>query len=50
MSLDDAVDDAVMNPQFVVIAPDKVTVELWFSKKEVTLSLAALARRGNRSK
>jgi hypothetical protein len=49
MSLDDAVHDAVMNPQFVVSAPDKVTLELWFSKKKVTLSLATLATRGSRS-
>jgi hypothetical protein len=42
LSLDDALKDAVMNPQFVVAPPDKVTVELYFSRKEVTVSLASL--------
>jgi dipeptidyl aminopeptidase/acylaminoacyl peptidase len=41
-SLDDALSDAVMNPQFSVTAPDKVTVELYFSGKEVTVSLSSL--------
>lgn len=42
LSLDDAVEDAVMDPQFEVSPPDRVTVTLWFSKKTLTISLAAL--------
>lgn len=42
LSLDDALDDAVMDPQFEVGPPDRVTVTLWFSKKSLTVSLAAL--------
>jgi hypothetical protein len=41
-SLDDALHDAVTNPQFLVTAPDRVTVELWFSKTTRTVSLSAL--------
>jgi len=43
-SLDDALNDAVMNPQFLVAAPDHVTVELWFSKQTKTVSLGHLRR------
>jgi hypothetical protein len=42
LSLDDALKDSVMNPRFLVVPPDKVTVELYFSRKEVTVSLASL--------
>jgi dipeptidyl aminopeptidase/acylaminoacyl peptidase len=42
VSLDDALNDAVMNPQFLVSAPDRVTVELWFSKKTKTVALHLL--------
>lgn len=42
VSLDDALNDAVMNPQFSVEAPDKVTVELYFGKKTSTVSLSSL--------
>jgi hypothetical protein len=45
LSLDDKLGDAVMNPQFKVDAPDKVTVELWFGKKELTVSLSSLEAR-----
>jgi len=41
-SLDDVLQDAVTNPQFLVAAPDRVTVELWFSKTTRTVSLAAI--------
>jgi hypothetical protein len=41
-SLDDALHDAVANPQFTVAPPDRVTVELWFSKTTRTVSLSAL--------
>jgi hypothetical protein len=41
-SLDDALNDSVMNPDFTISAPDKVRVELWFSKKDLTVSLSSL--------
>jgi len=41
-SLDDALYDAVANPQFSISAPDRVAVELWFSKATRTVSLSAL--------
>jgi hypothetical protein len=41
-SLDDALHDAVTNPQFTVAPPDRVTVELWFSKTTRTVSLSRL--------
>lgn len=41
-SLDDALHDAVMSPQFSLAAPDRVTVELWFSKTKKTVPLSAL--------
>jgi dipeptidyl aminopeptidase/acylaminoacyl peptidase len=44
-SLDDALHDAVMNPQFSVSAPDLVTVELWFSRETKTVSLNRVRRR-----
>jgi hypothetical protein len=44
VSLDDALNDAVTNPQFLVTAPDNVTVELWFSKQTKTVSLSHLPR------
>jgi len=44
-SLDDALNDAVMNPDFSVNAPDKVKVELWFSKRVLTVSLSSLKNR-----
>jgi|ERR1019366_4147797 hypothetical protein len=44
-SLDDALDDAVMNPDFSISAPDKVKVELWFSKRALTVSLSSLKKR-----
>jgi hypothetical protein len=40
--LDDVLKDAVSNPQFVVSAPDHVTVELWFSKQAKIVSLGEL--------
>ena len=43
-SLDDALNDAVMNPQFTVSAPDRVTVELWFSKETRTVALSSLRK------
>ena len=42
MSLDDALHDSLTG-QFVISAPDKVTVRLWFKKKKVSLSLGELA-------
>ena len=44
-SLDDALNDAILNPQFVVGYPDKVTVELYFTKRKVTVSLSSLLKR-----
>ena len=41
-NLDDALHDAVANPQFSVAAPDRVTVRLWFSKATSTVSLSSL--------
>jgi hypothetical protein len=41
-SLDDTLRDAVMNPQFNIEAPDKVTIELYFDKKKLTVSLSSL--------
>ena len=41
-ALDDALHDAVMHPKFKVSAPDRVTVGLYFSHKEETVSLSAL--------
>ena len=42
-NLDNKLNDAVMNPHFILIAPDKVTVDLYFGKKTRTVSLSALA-------
>lgn len=42
LSLDDALDNAVMNPQFVIGPPDRVTVDLYFGDKSVTTSLSTL--------
>lgn len=42
VSLDDALHDSVTG-QFVISAPDKVTVRLWFKKKKVTITLSELA-------
>ena len=42
--LDDVLKDAVSNPQFVISAPDRVTVELWFSKQTKTVSLGQLRK------
>lgn len=47
-SLDDALNDAVMNPQFSVLPPDRVTVELWFSNKTITVSLSHLGQKPSR--
>ena len=44
-SLDDALGDAVTNPDFSISAPDRVKVELWFSKKVLTVSLSSLKKR-----
>jgi hypothetical protein len=44
-SLDDALRDAVTNPQFSVTGPDCVKVELWFSKTTRTVCLSALVRK-----
>jgi hypothetical protein len=44
-SLDDALHDAVANPQFSISASDRVAVELWFSKAMRTVSLSALVPR-----
>jgi hypothetical protein len=44
-SLDDALGDAIADPEFKVSAPDKVTVELHFSGKSETVSLSALPSR-----
>ena len=40
LSLDDALNDSVMDPQFTVAAPDKITVALWFRKQTLTISLS----------
>jgi dipeptidyl aminopeptidase/acylaminoacyl peptidase len=42
MSLDDALHNAVTR-EFVISAPDKVTVHLWFKRRKVTVSLSELA-------
>jgi hypothetical protein len=42
LSLDDALHNAVMSPQFIIGAPDKVTVNLYFGNKTVTASLSDL--------
>ena len=41
-SLDRALRDAVSNPQFLVSAPDQITVELYFSKQTRTVALRQL--------
>lgn len=41
-SLDDALHDSVTNSWFSVVAPDRVTVELWFSKTTRTVPLSTL--------
>jgi hypothetical protein len=43
-SLDHLLNDSVSNPQFVIAAPDRVTVELWFSKETKTVSLNRLRK------
>jgi dipeptidyl aminopeptidase/acylaminoacyl peptidase len=42
LSLDHALNDAVANPEFHVSAPDRVTVELYFSKHTRTVALQQL--------
>lgn len=44
-NLDDALNDSVTNPDFSISAPDKVRVELWFSKRDLTVSLSSLKDR-----
>lgn len=44
-SLDDLLVDAISNPHFSVIAPDRVKVELYFRKQVQTVSLSSLIRR-----
>lgn len=44
ISLDDALNDAVSNPEFAVSAPDVVTIELWSSKQSKTVSLAQIRK------
>jgi dipeptidyl aminopeptidase/acylaminoacyl peptidase len=44
VSLDHLLKDSVSNPQFVVSAPDRVTVELEFSKQTKTVSLNQLRK------
>jgi hypothetical protein len=41
-SLDDALHDSVTNSGFSVVATDRVTVELWFSKTTRTVLLSTL--------
>ena len=45
INLDRQLKDAVMNPQFSVQHPDKVTVELYFTKKKKTVSLSSLSQK-----
>ncbi len=42
MSLDEALHNSVTG-EFVIGAPDKVTVHVWFKKRKVTVSLSELA-------
>ncbi|HJX83695.1 MAG TPA: hypothetical protein VJ723_05075 [Candidatus Angelobacter sp.] len=42
ISLDDALHNSVTG-EFVIGAPDKVTVHLWFKKRKVTVALSELA-------
>jgi hypothetical protein len=44
LSVDDALHDAVMNPQFAINAPDWIAVELYFQNKLVKVSLSSLNR------
>jgi len=44
-SLDDSLNDAVMNPEFSVSALDRVTVELYFSNQTKTVALGSLHER-----
>lgn len=44
VELDQVLKDAVANPQFLISAPDRVTVELWFSKETRTVSLGHLVK------
>ena len=43
-NLDRAPQDSVSNPQFLVSAPDRITVELYFSKHTRTVALRELKR------
>ncbi len=43
IGLDDALHDSLTGGEFLISAPDKVTVRLWFKKKKVTVSLSELA-------
>jgi len=38
-SLDDALSNSIMNPEFAVTAPDRVTVDLYFGNKTLTVQL-----------
>jgi dipeptidyl aminopeptidase/acylaminoacyl peptidase len=42
LRLDDALNNAVMNPEFAVTAPDEVTVDLYFGNKTLTVQLSTL--------
>jgi hypothetical protein len=44
LSLDHALNDAVADPTFRISAPDRVTVELYFSKQTRTVALHQLRR------
>lgn len=44
LNLDRALQDSVSNPQFLVSAPDRITVELYFSKQTRTVALRQLKR------
>ena len=43
-SLDDLLNDAISDPRFAVVAPDKVTVRLCFKDRAQTISLSSLIR------
>jgi len=45
VSLDDALRDSIMNPHFLIAAPDLITVNLWFSRQTRTVSLSSLQQR-----
>jgi hypothetical protein len=45
LSLDDALENAVSNPEFKISEPDKVTVTVYFDEREITVRLSEISQK-----